>query len=314
MASVEHFLARRLKLRVNAAKSAADQPEHRKFLGFSFKIGPMPKRRIAPAALDRFKQRVRDLTRRKRGNSLDTITKDLAPYLIGWRGYFGFSELPSELRSLDKWIRRRLRAIVWKQWKRGRKRYKELRRRGVDHNLAARTAGSGSWSLADGSHSRPASCPAQRFLHRPRPAFPRGSGHIIQSTAVYVTRMHGGGGGGSREAAPYPDRRKRLCRCPGDAWIRGSSPRMTTWGWLIASLAQPTFVPRTALRSRGEGWVRGSAYRDGSGLSSRSGRAWPRSRRRSCGGCLRAGGRARARCILANRARCRPGAESPRPT
>ena len=150
MASVEHFLTGRLKLRVNAAKSAVDQPEHRKFLGFSFTIGPVPRRRIAPAALDRFKGRVRDLTRRNCGNSLDTITKNLARYLIGWRGYFGFSELPSELRSLDQWIRRRLRAIAWKQWKRGRKRYRELRRRGVDHDLAARTAGSGHgpWRMA----------------------------------------------------------------------------------------------------------------------------------------------------------------------
>ena len=127
-----------------------DQPQHRKFLGFSFKIGPVPKRRIAPAALDRFKERVRDLTRRKRGTSLDTIIESLARYLIGWRGYFGFSELPSELRRLDKWMRRRLRAIAWKQWKRGRKRYKELRRRGVGHDLAARTAGSGHgpWRMA----------------------------------------------------------------------------------------------------------------------------------------------------------------------
>src|SRR5205823_11370506 len=89
MASVEHFLTCRLKLRVNAAKSAVDQPEHRKFLGFSFKIGPVPRRRIAPAALARFKERVRDLTRRDGGTSLDAYTKNLARYLIGWRGYFG---------------------------------------------------------------------------------------------------------------------------------------------------------------------------------------------------------------------------------
>jgi RNA-directed DNA polymerase len=150
MASVEHFLTHRLKLRVNAAKSAVDRPEHRKFLGFSFRIGPAPKRRIAPAALARFKERVRELTRRQGGNSLDTIIERLARYLIGWRGYFGFGELPSELRNLDKWIRRRLRAIAWKQWKRGRKRYQELRRRGVDHDMAARTAGSGHgpWRMA----------------------------------------------------------------------------------------------------------------------------------------------------------------------
>ena len=150
MASVEQFLTRRLKLRVNAAKSAVDQPERRKFLGFSFKTGTVPKRRIAPAALDRFKERVRGLTRRRCGTSLEAAIKSLAPYLIGWRGYFGFSELPSELRSLDQWIRRRLRAIVWRQWKRGRKRYQELLRRGVDHDLAARTAGSGHgpWRMA----------------------------------------------------------------------------------------------------------------------------------------------------------------------
>ena len=86
MASVEHFLTCRLKLRVNAAKSVVDQPEHRKFLGFSFKIGPVPRRRIAPAALARFKERVRDLTRRDGGTSLDAYTKNLARYLIGWRG------------------------------------------------------------------------------------------------------------------------------------------------------------------------------------------------------------------------------------
>jgi RNA-directed DNA polymerase len=150
MASVEQFLTHRLKLRVNAAKSAVDQPERRKFLGFSFKTGAVPKRRIAPAALDRFKERVRGLTRRSCGTSLDAIIKSLAPYLLGWRGYFGFSELPSELRHLDQWIRRRLRALVWKQWKRGRKRYQELRRRGVDHDLAARAAssGHGPWRMA----------------------------------------------------------------------------------------------------------------------------------------------------------------------
>ena len=88
MASVEQFLTGRLKLRVNAVKSAVDQPAHRKFLGFSFTIGPVPKRRIAPPALDRFKERVRDLTRRDCGNSLDTITKDLARYLMRLRHEF----------------------------------------------------------------------------------------------------------------------------------------------------------------------------------------------------------------------------------
>ena len=151
MASLEQFLARHLKLRINAAKSAVDLPNRRKFLGFSFTAGKEPRRRIAPQALTRFKSRVRELTRRTRGASLAQSIEDLSRYLVGWRGYFGFCETPSVLRGLDRWIRRRLRAIVWKQWKRGRTRFAELRRRGVGKDLAARTAGSshGPWRLSN---------------------------------------------------------------------------------------------------------------------------------------------------------------------
>jgi len=151
MASLEQFLARHLKLRINAAKSAVDLPNRRKFLGFSFTAGKEPRRRIAPQALTRFKSRVRELTRRTRGASLAQSIEDLSRYLVGWRGYFGFCETPSVLRGLDRWIRRRLRAIVWKQWKRGRTRFAELRRRGVGKDLAAQTAGSshGPWRLSN---------------------------------------------------------------------------------------------------------------------------------------------------------------------
>lgn len=123
MASVEQFLTRRLKLKVNAAKSAVDRRYRRKFLGFSFTVGKEPRRGIASQALARFKSRVRDLTRRTRGASLAQIVEGLSRYLVGWRGYFGFCETPSVLRCLDRWVRRRLRAIVWKQWKRGRTRF-----------------------------------------------------------------------------------------------------------------------------------------------------------------------------------------------
>ena len=94
---------------------------------------------------------VRELTRRTRGRSLAQIVKELSVYLIGWRGYFGFCQTPSVLRALDEWIRRRLRAIAWKQWKRGRTRFAELRRRGVGRDLAAQTAGSprGPWRLSN---------------------------------------------------------------------------------------------------------------------------------------------------------------------
>jgi RNA-directed DNA polymerase len=151
MTSIEQFLAKRLKLKVNKAKSAVAKPSVRKFLGFSFTGGKQPRRRIAPQAIARFKAKVRELTRRTRGRSLSQIAKELARYLIGWRAYFGFCETPSVLRELDQWVRRRLRAIAWKQWKRGRTRFARLRRRGVGRDLAAQTAGSphGPWRLSN---------------------------------------------------------------------------------------------------------------------------------------------------------------------
>ena len=151
MASIEQFLAKRLKLKVNKAKSAVAKPNVRKFLGFSFTSGTTPRRRIAPEAIDRYKAKVRELTRRTGGQSLSQVAKELSRYLLGWRAYFGFCETPSVLRALDQWIRRRLRAIAWKQWKRGRTRFARLRRRGVGRDLAAQTAGSphGPWRLSN---------------------------------------------------------------------------------------------------------------------------------------------------------------------
>lgn len=151
MAGIERFLAKRLKLKVNKAKSAVAKPSVRKFLGFSFTGGSDPRRRIAPEAIARFKAKARELTRRTQGRSLAQIVKELSIYLIGWRGYFGFCQTPSVLRALDEWTRRRLRAIAWKQWKRGRTRFAELRRRGVGRDLAAQTAGSphGPWRLSN---------------------------------------------------------------------------------------------------------------------------------------------------------------------
>jgi RNA-directed DNA polymerase len=151
MTGIEQFLAKRLKLKVNKAKSAVAKPSVRKFLGFSFTGGNTPRRRIAPQAIDRFKARVRELTRRTCGRSLSQIAKELSRYLVGWRGYFGFCETPSVLLALDQWTRRRMRAIAWKQWKRGRTRFARLRRRGVGRDLAAQTAGSphGPWRLSN---------------------------------------------------------------------------------------------------------------------------------------------------------------------
>jgi RNA-directed DNA polymerase len=142
MMSITGFITRRLKLKVNAAKSAVARPGERKFLGFSISGGKEPKRRIAPRALLRCKQKIRELTGRSRGISVERMTKQLATYLRGWKSYFGFCETPSVLQALDQWIRRRLRSVIWKQWKRGRLRFRKLCERGVSKALAAQTAGS----------------------------------------------------------------------------------------------------------------------------------------------------------------------------
>jgi RNA-directed DNA polymerase len=151
MTSIKQFITRQLKLKVNEQKSAVARPRERKFLGFSFTWHREPKRRIAPKAIARFKQRVRELTRRTRGVSVEAMVEQLGRYLTGWRGYFGFCQTPSVLQRLDKWLRRRLRSVVWKQWKYARVRFAELRKRGLSKDLAAQTAGSahGPWRLSN---------------------------------------------------------------------------------------------------------------------------------------------------------------------
>ncbi len=150
MESITRFLTTKLKLKVNESKSAVARPWDRKFLGMTFTVHREPKRRIAPKALMRFKERIRELTRRTRGISLERMIEQLSRYLNGWRGYFGFCQTASVLRDLDSWIRRRLRSVLWKQWKRGKRRFAELRNRKVGKDLAAQTAGSphGPWRLA----------------------------------------------------------------------------------------------------------------------------------------------------------------------
>ncbi len=149
MASVSRFLTVKLQLKVNEAKSAVARPEERKFLGFSI-ANDGSERRIAPKALDTFKTRIREQTRRTRGLSLSQIIEELTPYLIGWRGYFGFCQTPRVLTNLEAWTRRRLRSYLWRQWGNGHNRFKELRRRGVSEFRAAVAAGSptGFWRMS----------------------------------------------------------------------------------------------------------------------------------------------------------------------
>lgn len=141
LASLSRFLTQRLRLRLNPQKSAVARPWQRAFLGFSFTGDPTPKRRVAPDALHRLKERVREYTRRSRGVQVDQMTRDLARYLTGWNAYFGFCQTPSIFPPLNRWIRKRLRAAAWLQWRRGRRRFTELRKRGVPRRPAAQIAG-----------------------------------------------------------------------------------------------------------------------------------------------------------------------------
>lgn len=148
---IRAFLSAKLKLKVNSEKSTMAQPWQRKFLGFSFTNAGIPKRRIAPQAVDRFRARVRELTRRRRGVSTERMAEELARYLRGWIGYFGACEARSVLQALDSWLRRRLRSAIWKRWKRNPARFAELRQRGVSLELTAQTVASahGPWHLAN---------------------------------------------------------------------------------------------------------------------------------------------------------------------
>src|SRR5216683_4658449 len=150
MKSITQFIMQKLKLKVNETKSAVARPQERKFLGFSFTDGPEVQRVIAPKALDRFKRRVREITRRAKGVSIETTMAELAPYMRGWHSYFGFCETPRVLVSLICWVRVRLRVVLWRQWKTPRRRRAALLELGVRPKLASNTAGSGrgSWYLA----------------------------------------------------------------------------------------------------------------------------------------------------------------------
>lgn len=136
MESVSDFIARKLKLKVNQQKSAVDKPGKRKFLGFTYsdrKASVL----ISGQAIERFKDRIRELTRR--GKSALQVIDELNIYLRGWSGYFGLCDAYWTVRDLDSWIRRRLRSLTWRAWRTPRKRFRELVRRGVDQAQAIRT-------------------------------------------------------------------------------------------------------------------------------------------------------------------------------
>ena len=154
MASLERFLAKRLRVKVNREKSAVDRPWKRKFLGYRTTTNKKPKLKPDPKSVKRLKLKLKDLFRRGRGWSLARTIRELNPILRGWAAYYRLADVSRVFEELDEWIRRRLRLILWRQWKRPRTRRKELRKRGLDEERAAQSAynGHGPWWNAGAGH------------------------------------------------------------------------------------------------------------------------------------------------------------------
>jgi len=151
MASIERFIREKLRLKVNEAKSAIRRPWDCKFLGFSFtNRRNHPEIRLHWKTIQRFKERVRELTRRTRGRSLVQVIRALTEFFRGWWGYYRLTQSTNRLRPLSHWIRRRLRSLVWVQWKNRRTRVRELLRRGVSRPYALTTGCSrkGPWHMS----------------------------------------------------------------------------------------------------------------------------------------------------------------------
>lgn len=143
MESITRFITKKLKLKLNSEKSAVGRPWERKFLGFTISNSDNPKRRIAEESLERFKNRVRELTKRSRGRSVYQVVTELAAYLRGWRNYYGHCDTPKVFKHLDSWIRRRLRCYLWKQWQNRTGRYKALLQCDADQRTAKIASGWG---------------------------------------------------------------------------------------------------------------------------------------------------------------------------
>ena len=153
--SITEFIEGRLKLKVNHAKSAVDRPWKRTFLGFSFSWHKQPRIRLPQETQKQFRQKLKSLFRRGRGSNMSRfIQAELNPTLRGWLNYFRLAETKGYAEDLDGWIRRRLRCILWRQWKRGKTRYRHLCKRGLTESRARKSAynGKGAWWNSGASH------------------------------------------------------------------------------------------------------------------------------------------------------------------
>lgn len=138
----------KLHLTLNEGKSAVASVMGRQFLGYSLWLyrGTEVRAGVADKPMAAFKQRIRALTRRSGGRSMDQVVQGLRPYLLGWKAYFGLSQTPKVWQTLDEWLRHRLRAIQLKQWRRGKTIFRELRALGASVSVAAQVAGNArSW-------------------------------------------------------------------------------------------------------------------------------------------------------------------------
>ena len=154
MASVAGFLDETLRLKVNPAKSAVDRPWNRTFLGYTRTAHRQPRLRVAKESVARFKAKLRAMWRQGRGRSLGRTLEDLTLILTGWIAYFRLAEAKGVFEELDGWVRRRLRCLIWRQWKRPRTRAKHLMARGLDEARAWASAsnGHGPWWNSGASH------------------------------------------------------------------------------------------------------------------------------------------------------------------
>ncbi len=171
MSGIRAYLEEVLRLRINAAKSAVARPWGRTFLGYSVTAHREPRLRIAPSSVQRLRQRIHEQLRRGRGRSLAHTIEDLNPLLRGWMGYFQHTQSLRPIETLDAWLRRRLRGLLWRQWKRPAKRARQLRRLGLDEDRAWRSAGNGRgpWWNAGARHLT-AALPPSFFAHMGLPS------------------------------------------------------------------------------------------------------------------------------------------------
>jgi RNA-directed DNA polymerase len=162
--SITRFLTSKLKLKVNSEKSAVARPWVRKFLGYSMTFHKQPRLKVAPAVVDRIRAKLKDIFRAGRGRSLRTVIEELKPILRGWVNYFRLAEVKGIFEELDGWIRRKLRCILWRQWKRSHTRAKNLMRYGLGEERAWKSAtnGRGPWWNAGASHMN--QCFPKRFF------------------------------------------------------------------------------------------------------------------------------------------------------